>query len=166
MKIGILFFVALFGFSSLCLAQNEKFKYIGYKYKGVLVDETLPNGVKHLGGGLITESKPTYGVSEMSKGATRMLWLDKATGEDETGVTGWEVKDVLAFPAFGKNQELLFSYSGCQRNKKSDNSLVVFADFSPRQKTYKVRRAWLANVKTEKFEEIPIKGVQCAYEEP
>ncbi len=97
-----------------------------------------------------------------------MLWLELATGEDENGVTGWQVKDVLVFPNFRKNQELLFGegVAGCEGNKKSDTRLVVLADFPIKGSFYKVRRAWRANLKTEKFEETSIKGIKCEVYEP
>lgn len=169
MKFLLLALFVVFVFVAPVAAQKavaDKSEYIGYKYRGILPDETLPNGVKSLGGGLITENEPTYGIGRKSKGDMQMLWLELSTGRDAEGIPSWEVKDVLAFSQFGKNQELLFSYgSTCERNGKGNINLVVLADFLP-SKTYKVRRAWLANTKTEKFNEIPIKGIQCFYEEP
>jgi hypothetical protein len=170
MRFILLSLFVVFVFVAPVAAQKavaDKSEYVGYKYRGALPDETLPNGVKSLGGGLITENEPTYGIGRKSKDGAQMLWLEIMTERDAEGVPSWEVKDVLAFPTFSKNQELLFSYgSTCQRNGKGDVKMIVLADFSNTAKTYKVRRAWLANTKTEKFNEIPVKGVQCFYEEP
>ncbi|CAN5633612.1 hypothetical protein BH24ACI2_BH24ACI2_04830 [soil metagenome] len=146
----------------------QKSEYIGYRYKPVLMDELLPNGIKDLGGGIIIENNKitSYAIGRFSKGKTQMLWLELATGENETGVTGWEVKDVLIFPNFTKNQELLFTAETCTINGKRDEKLVVFADFLQTKKKYIVRKAWRTNLKTEKFETVSIKGVRCEYYEP
>jgi len=136
--------------------------YIGYKHKGVVYGETLPNGVKDLGGGLL--SNENYGVSRFSKGKSYMLWLEKITARDAKGVPSWEVRDVLTFDQPKKNQEFLFSYSsGCTQNGKSVLDLIVMAELAPKTKTYEVKKAWKANVRREKFEKISIKNIQCAY---
>lgn len=132
--------------------------------------ELLPNGVKDLGGGIIMDGNKisSYGIGRFSKGTTQMLWLELATGEDANGVTGWEVKDVLVFPELTRSQELFFAAGNdaCTINGKNDGKLVVFADFSPLKKKYTVRKAWRANLESEKFRPIPIKGIRCEYYEP
>jgi hypothetical protein len=129
--------------------------------------EPLPNGVKDLGGGMIIKGNKitSYGIGRFSKGKNQMLWLEFATGENEKGVTSWEVKDVLVFPNFTKNQELLFVQSTCTINGKNDESLVVFADFVQKRK-YVVRKAWRTNLKNEKFVSISTKAIKCDYDEP
>jgi hypothetical protein len=144
---------------------QKKDEYIGYKYKGVVYGKTLPNGVKDLGGGLL--SNDNYGISHFSKGKLQMLWLDKITGRDEKGVPNWQVKDVLRFDELKKNQTLLFSYaSSCLKNKKPELDLVVLAELNPKTKKYKIVKAWKANVKTEKFEKLKTKGILCEVEAP
>src|SRR5687767_1021264 len=96
--------------------------YINYKYKSVLSETTLPNGVKHAGGGLIGDinADPVYGISQVSKGEVRMLWLEVSTGHDADGsVTGWQVIDVLSFPALSKSDYFFFAGDpsiDCRRN--------------------------------------------------
>jgi hypothetical protein len=146
-------------------AAAPKPNYKGYKHKGVLYGETLPNGVKDLGGGLL--SNENYGVSRFSKGKSFMLWLEKITTRDREGVPSWEVKDVLEFSDLKKNQEFLFSYSsGCTLKGKSNLDLVALAEVAGKNKTYKIKKAWLANVKKEKFEKIDVKNVKCEPIEP
>ena len=141
-------------------SNAPKANYVGYKHKGVLYGETLPNGVKDLGGGLL--SNEHYGVSRFSKGKNYMLWLEKITARDAKGVPSWEVKDVLNVGEPKTNQEYLFSYSsGCAQNGKSNLALVVLAESNAKNKSYKIKKAWLANVKKEKFEKISTKNVKC-----
>ncbi len=71
-------------------AIPQKTNYKGYKHKGVVYGETLSNGVKDHGGGLL--SNESYGVSRFSKGKKDMLWLEKITDRDKKGVPSWEVK--------------------------------------------------------------------------
>ena len=145
------------------IASPQKKEFIGYKHKGILYGEVLPNGAKDLGGGLL--SNGNYGVSRFTKGKTYMLWLEKITARDAKGVPNWEVKDVLMFEPLKKNQEFLFSYSsGCTIKGKENLDLVVMAELSAR-KTYKVIRAWRADLRREKFEKVSDKGIVCEYVE-
>lgn len=156
-KFYLILVVLLFSFNSFAQKKDE---YIGYKYKGVVYGKTLPNGVKDLGGGLL--SNDNYGISHFSKENLQMLWLDKITDRDNKGVPSWEVKDVLRFPKMKKNQTFMFSYaSSCLKNKKADLDMIVLVELNPKTKKYKVIKAWKANVKKEKFEVIKTKGIKC-----
>lgn len=142
------------------LAFSQKINYVGYKHKGIVFGETLPNGVKDLGGGLLSNEK--YGVSRFSKGKKYMLWLEKIADRDAKGVPSWEVRDVLTFDRLKKNQEFFLSYSStCLQNGKINLDLVVMAEFLPLKKSYKIARAWRTNVKKEKFEKISTKNIIC-----
>ena len=145
------------------IASPQKKGLIGYKHKGVLYGEKLPNGAKDLGGGLL--SNADYGVSRFMKDKKYMLWLEKITHRDDKGVPSWQVKDVLMFDELKKNQEFLFSYSsGGLQNGRENLDLVVMAELLPAKKTYKVISAWRANVKKEKFEKISGRGIVCHYD--
>jgi len=163
MKTKLFFTVALILLLSIfTFAQNTN--YIGYQHKGVIYGETLPNGVKDLGGGLLSEE--SYGVSRFTIGKKFMLWLEKITSRDRKGVPIWEVKDVLSFGSLKKNQEFLFSYSSaCTQKGKINLDLIVKAGLSSKKK-YKVLEAWKADIKKEKFEKISTKGIKCEYVEP
>lgn len=167
MKKLLVLLVALFVMSYAALAQKSK--WIGYKFEPVNNGKALPNGWTDIGGAIISniEVDPLLAIGRLRKGANEMLWFERSTGQDSNGVTGWEVRDVLEFPNMKKNQDLLYGGAGeCYRNKKLDASLVVYADFLARSKSYKVLKAWRANQKTQKFEPILIKGVKCVYDEP
>lgn len=146
-------------------AAAQKKRYVGYQHKGVVSGATLPNGVKDLGGGLLSDEN--YGVSRFAKGKKIMLWLEKITSRNKEGIPSWTVKDVLSFKKLKKNREFLFSYSSnCLQNGKENLDLVVMADFRPKKRTYKVVKAWQANVQREKFEKLSVKGIVCKYETP
>ncbi len=160
MKLKIFFSIILFSLTTFA-APQKKSEFVGYKHKGVLYGETLPNGARDLGGGLLSDEN--YGVSRFQKGKRFMLWLEKITERDKKGVPSWEVKDVLTFNNLKKNQVFLFSYSStCTRNGKVNLDLIVMTELSTK-KTYKVIRAWKANIKTGKFEKTSDKGVICKY---
>ncbi len=146
-------------------AVTKKSKYIGYKHKGVVYGEKLPNGVKDFGGGLL--SNEDFGVTRYTKDKNFMLWLEKITSRDSKGVPSWEVKDVLDFDNLNKNQSFLFSYSsGCLQKGRENLDMIVMAELSTKNKTYKIVKAWRANIKKEKFEKISTKGIKCAYVAP
>lgn len=154
--------IAILFLTLTTIAFPQKKGYIGYKHKGVVNGQTLSNGVKSLGGGLISDEN--YGVSRYSKDKKYMLWLEEVVSRDAKGVPTWVVKNVLTFDNLKKNEEFLFSYtSPCTQNGKSNLDLIVKAEFLPKTKTYKVRDAWRTNIKREKFEKISTKGIKCEY---
>ena len=165
MKLKLFLFLIFITVPTVSASPQKKSDFIGYRHKGVLYGQTLPNGVRDMGGGLLSDSN--YGVTRFSKGKKYMLWLEKITHFDSKGAPSWVVKDVLMFDNLKKNQEFLFSYSsGCTQNGTEDLDLVVLAEFSRAKKRYKVSRAWRADPKKEKFEKLSNKGIECAYEEP
>jgi hypothetical protein len=142
----------------------QKKEFIGYRHRGVVYGERLPNGARDLGGGLLSDEN--YGISRFAKGRKQMLWLEKITARDKKGVPSWEVKDVLVFSNPKKNQEFLFSYgSTCTENGAEDLDLIVLAELQAARKVYKVLRAWRADLLKEKFAELPIEGIKCEYVE-
>lgn len=160
MKVKFFVFVLLIALPTFAVTKDSQ--YIGFKHKGVVYGETLQNGVKVLGGGLM--SKDNYGVTRFSKGKKFMLWLEKITGRDSKGVPSWEVKDVLSFDKLNKNQSFMFSYSSdCKLNGKENLDIIVMTELAPRTKTYKVLKAWKADLKKEKFEKISTNGISCEY---
>jgi hypothetical protein len=147
------------------VASAQKTDFIGYKHKGVVVGETLPNGAKDLGGGLLSDEN--YGVSRFSKGKKHFLWLEKITGRSREGVPDWIVRDVLEFDTLKKNQEFLFSYSStCTTSGKESLDTIVLAELQPKTKKYKILKAWKANIRREKFVKISTRGIQCTAEKP
>ena len=144
-------------------ADTNQSEYIGYRHKGVLYGEKLPNGVRDLGGGLLSDED--YGVTRFVKGEKYMLWLEKIIDRDAEGVPEWEVKDVLIFKKPNKNQQFFFSYSSpCTENGRENLDLIVLAETEPRRKTYKILKAWRANAERERFEAVSARAVVCRYE--
>ncbi len=153
--------LAIFLIISPVFAVNHRPKYVGYKHKGIVSGETLPNGVKQLGGGLL--SNENYGVSRFSKGNKYMLWLEHITTRDAAGVPSWEVKDVLSFKNLKSTQQFHLGLSSpCMQNGKPNFDLIVKTELLP-NKTYKIVDAWVANVKKNKFEEVSEKNIKCEY---
>jgi hypothetical protein len=142
--------------------------YIGYKYKAVLPDSVLPNGVKSLGGALVGDinAQPLWDISIMTKGKDRMLWLERAVKQGAKGVEEWEVVDVLMFPNFPRGDELIFGTGDCTKSKKPDGDLVVQARLNSSTFTYKTIKAWRTNPKLGKFVPEDASLVKCKYDAP
>ena len=145
--------------------------YIGYEYKGVVPDSVMPNGVKHLGGALISDinKDPVYGIAQVSKGRTQMLWLEASTGQNEKGVTGWRVLDVISFPKLASPQHVMMPLDpavACTRNGKTVPYLVALGRIDTRRAVFTVQRAWIADIDKKKFTPASIRGLRCTYSEP
>jgi hypothetical protein len=146
--------------SAIAAASDEARQFVGYRHEGVKRGKRLPNGAKDLGGGLL--SNEDYGVTRFKKGKNYMLWLERIVERNEAGVPDWEVRDVLSFGKLKKNQTFLFSYSSpCKQNNEENLDLIVLAEFAPKTKTYKVLKAWQANVEKEEFESVSIEKIVC-----
>lgn len=159
MKLKIFLFLFVLVFPAVAAPQKKE-SFVGYKHKGVKYGETLPNGAKDLGGGLL--SNDNFGVTRYTKGKKYMLWLERITARDREGVPSWEVKDVLTFDPLKKNQEFSFSYSsGCVHNGRENLDLIVLTEASKDKKTYKAIKAWRVNLTKAKFEKISTKGIEC-----
>ena len=160
-----LFLVLTFLLFALNVSAQKSKDFVGFKHTGVVYGETLANGAKDLGGGLL--SNENFGVSRFSKGAKEFLWLEKITGRNTKGVPDWVVKDVLDFDKLKKNQEFLFSYSStCTTNGRENLDTIVLAELKTKTKKYKILKAWKANIAKEKFEKISTKGIQCSADKP
>lgn len=92
--------------NTAALAGGLNNEYIGYRHKGVIYGEKLPNGVKDLGGGLLSDER--YGVTRFSKGKVFMLWLERIIDRDAKGVPNWIVKDVLVFSELKRIRSFYF----------------------------------------------------------
>ena len=146
-------------------------KYVGYTYKGVVPEATLPNGVKHLGGALIgdIDTDPVYGISQVEIGKTKMLWLEISTGQNASGVTGWKVLDVLSFSSLSSRDHLFFYGApaiDCRRNGGEIENLVGFGRIDRKRSKFNPTKLWIANLKTKRFETISTLKVTCLYSEP
>jgi len=163
MKIYLLILLTFLALTLNISAQKKDF--VGFKHKGVVVGESLSNGAKDLGGGLL--SNENYGVTRYAKGKKHYLWLEKITGRDRDGVPNWIVKDVLEFDALKKNQEFLFSYSStCTTGGRENLDTIVLAELNAKTKKYKILKAFKANTAKERFEKLSTKGIQCKTEKP
>ena len=141
-------------------ASDTARQFVGYRHEGVRYGEKLPNGAKDLGGGLLSDED--YGVTRFIKGKNYMLWLERIVERNDAGVPSWEVRDVLSFGKLKKNQTFLYSYSSpCRKNELENLDLIVLAEFAPKTKTYKVLKAWQANVEKEEFESVSIEKIVC-----
>jgi len=170
MKSTILCIIALILIPTFSAAQTSS-KYVGYKYKGVTPESTLPNGVKHFGGSLVgdIDADPVYGISSVALRTNKMLWLEVSTGRDTNGVTGWQVKDVLSFPTLTKADYLFFAGDPsieCKRGADLVENLVGVGKIFRKMGVFKPTKLWTANVSTQKFETVKVGGIVCIYSEP
>ena len=169
---AILFVLPVVALAQSQASNKAASKYVGFTYKGVNPESTLPNGVKHLGGGLIGDfdADPVSGISKVLKGTTTMLWLETSTGRNESGVTGWRVLDSLSFGPLRSTEHLAFAMDpaiACTLNGKDlREDLVIVGEVSRKLGIFTPKRAWIANITNGKFEPVKTTGFRCTYNEP
>ena len=145
--------------------------YIGFTHPGVIPENALPNGVKYIGGGLIGDvnADPVYGISMVSKGKIKMLWLEVSTGQNGGGVTGWHVKDVLSFYNQRAYDQLFIAGDPtieCHRKGKPLENVAGIGRIVPKTGIFRLSSIWFVNTKKEKFDRISTAGIKCVYSEP
>jgi hypothetical protein len=101
---------------------------------------------------MLIQNTDNYGLSLVSGGTYKMLWLSKITRYDTTsGNPYWEVKDVLNL----SNVKGVLIPDGCSLNGKIDNEILIVGNNG------KIILAWRANTSTDKFEVLATDGIQC-----
>lgn len=141
-------------------ADTPGSQYIGYRHKGALYGERLPNGVRYWGGRLISDEN--YGVTRFTKGGTYMLWLEKIIYRDDEGTPHWQVLDVLVFERLLPNQEFLYSYnSPCTIGGRADPDLIVMVELGNRRNRHRVLKACRADTVRGRFESVSTQSVKC-----
>ena len=129
--------------------------YIGLRYR------TLPGNLQGLGGWTIGSpfSSPEYSVSHVQQGKKQMLWLELILSRDNAGKPLFEVKDVLNLPSLKSTEQL--ASVGCLVNGKRDPEVIAIAVLEDTEYWGKIRRAWRANRRTTRFEEISPRNIAC-----
>lgn len=102
--------------------------------------------------GMLIQNKDDYGLTLVTDGRNKMLWLSKITHYDTTnGNPYWEVKDVLDL---SKVKGVLIP-DGCSLNGKIDNEILIVGNNG------KITLAWRANTTADMFEVLATDGIQC-----
>jgi len=127
-------------------APEEIENYIGLSYP------PLPDGLSQ-GFSMVIQDSNDYGLSLVSDGANRMLWMEKLTNYDSSGIPSWEIQDVLDL----SNVEtgVILSPDGCFLNGQPDNEIFVIG------KNGIILSAWRANTTSNVFEVISTDGIEC-----
>ena len=102
---------------------------------------------------MIIQGSDDNGLSFVSDGAGRMLWLEKINHYNENGSPFWEVTDVLDLSKIENGAVLI--PDGCSLNGRIDNEIFVVA------KNETVLLAWRANTALDKFEVLATNGITC-----
>jgi len=121
-------------------------QYIG------LVYPPLPEGLSP-GFSMIIQGSDDNGLSFISGGAGKMLWLVKVSRYESNDSPIWEVADVLDLSKIESGSVLI--PDGCSLNGSIDNEIIVVA------KNGIVLLAWRADTTSDRFEVLATKGITC-----
>ncbi|MFB2891337.1 hypothetical protein ACE1CI_00165 [Aerosakkonemataceae cyanobacterium BLCC-F50] len=137
--------------------QNTR-SYIGLRYQG----RKLPKGIQEIAGwtvGTGTEPRQSYGVSYVRQGSQQMLWFQNLVSRDRSGNPNWEVIDAISLPKFNTGEQI--APPTCKLKGVSDPELIALVKYEDKEILTNIRRAWRANRRTRKIEEIPPKNIVC-----
>jgi hypothetical protein len=102
---------------------------------------------------LLMQDKDSHSLIMVLEGANKMLWLNKIDHYGEDGSAFWEVKDVLVLSNLEAGLNLI--PDGCFLNGTPDSEILVAG------RNGVIILAWRANTTLDKFESIPLSGIQC-----
>lgn len=102
---------------------------------------------------MLIQDREGYGLSLVTDGRYKMLWLEKVARYGADGSVIWEVKDVLVLSDLEAGLTLI--PDGCFLNGSPDSEIFVAG------RNGVIVLAWRANTTSEKFEVVPVEGIKC-----
>ena len=145
-----------------CTSDKGKYQdIIGREYRDINENKEFED-LKQVSSGLIYDSDFT--VANCKKDSFHILVLERVR-HDAGGKAMFTAIDILEINGIEKQQR--FEFDMCRLNGKSDPYIIALIDYTeidytntPQYLT-KIKRAWKANPKAGKLEEIPTAGVDC-----
>lgn len=141
------------------LKQNNQ-NYIGLRYKDI------PTGLEYISGWTVGDPNASrvYGISRIVKGNQEMLWF-QIIFTDSQGKANYQVIDVLNLPKLSKSETLLGgpAFACLLRGVREQEIIAVIARYQGQNTQYlrQIKKAWRANRKSNKFEEISTRNIAC-----
>jgi hypothetical protein len=142
-----------------CAAPEES-------YVGVRIPP-LPRQCKQLDEGILPSvlTYRTHSTRTIECSGVHMEWL-LARAPSAANGGYWDVRDVLPHPKLKDKSEL--NRGECSFNGIADESIVAVVTKWRRTRdggeaAVQISQAWRPNFKTERFQALPAKRVQCAY---
>jgi hypothetical protein len=140
-------------------SAHSQTTYVGLRYP------PLPFGLYKLGGYMTGWPEDSvHSITQIDGGTSTMLWLERIQRDaKDSAVVAYEVKAVLVPPAPGPDQALMLGTCALGGfDKGGDSKLVAIATFvGDSANAKRVDRAWRVDLKSERFVEIPTKGLVC-----
>lgn len=131
-------------------------------YRGLRVPP-MPAGYEEVGGYLVNVDAPVeYAVVEIHAGGRKMWWLKKMLARDKQGVPHWEVVDAMPVPAIPRGYH--FVLGACEKDGESNPEIIAAAKSEDREMLNTIHGAWIANLRSQRLEPYPTRGVVCVNE--
>jgi hypothetical protein len=144
-----------------CNSNSPKFKsLIGKEYQ-TLTEFGIMQGYQEQEAILIESLNDIeYGIAHYKKGSFNVVAFERIMRQ-ANGKVNYLLIDVLEINGIGKNQRI--SCGLCRLNKLNDTDIIAVYQFNNNDNGFstKVKKAWRANRKTDKFEQIDTKGIDC-----
>lgn len=124
----------------------------------------FPDGMKEESAACIASALGPERVCDYSIGLLRtpgglLFYLGKSAPRVDPKNPRWLIMDQMPFPEKSKGEEVV--YGMCERNGAIDQTILAVAKREDAELYTKVRVAYRANLKTERFEAIPTAGIAC-----
>ncbi len=115
---------------------------------------------KEMEGAAILPIKSDYCLSKITDGRNVIILLDKVI-HMEDGKVNYKIVDAINI---GKQNNEVIMMTSCKINKKADPEIIGAAKYAEKENYTNLLRVWRANRKTNKIEQISVKGITCVDE--
>jgi len=129
----------------------------------ITLEQLLKSGFTDMGGCLIGGVKsPQFGFERFSRNRETVIQFQIEDQRDSRKILSWKCLDSIKVKLASKDV-VVFGDGCCFIDGRMDPEIVCIA-IDGSSEYLRVRRAWRANRKTQRFEPIPTKGVKCINE--
>jgi hypothetical protein len=161
--IALILFSSLIILTSCNTKKSEYRKIIGQEYYSLREFKPFIN-FQEVGGSFINRNESVaFTINHYQSGVINIIAFEKIADESQRRVK-YSLLDILEISDLKQNQEI--AYGNCRLNGKSDQEILAIYEASDQDVEYftQILKAWRANTKTRKIEEISIKGIDCENE--
>lgn len=125
----------------------------------------MPKGHEtELGYLLGPEDQGKYSVEVVNYGPDRIVWMGRLLYHDENGRAHWEI--IAALPPRPLPAGYHFSRGNCLNHGNPQPKIVAILKMEDKKVLTQIRQAWKADPQKERFEPLPLEGIQCINEGP
>lgn len=152
----LLFLLVQHGYCQLKAAPSPS--VIGSIYRNITELKEF-KGYKTVAGSVLEPTRDNYSIATIIKGNYNILLFEKDLLINNGSTVRYKLLDTLNIGVLKKPYAIV--YSSCRISRKNNSEIVALVKGENKEYFTKILKTWKANKKTERFEKISTKGIDC-----